>query len=147
MVYNRVKKLYFNGVVMKMKILFDETYTSPDGKRASRNIWYGDADITVEGEFGKSINLNEDFMGHLCEIIKNDLSKNAANKPTETNWYFYGSDVTQDTIGGNSIPTIMVRERSDEFITNFNISDHDFAVNIDAILLFKAAFEKRLTSH
>jgi len=96
---------------------------------------------------GKNINLSEDFMDNLCEIIKNDLSKNAANKPTETNWYIYGSGVTKDTIGNNIPPTIMVRERSDEFITNFNISDHDFSVNIDAILLFKADFEKRLASH
>ncbi|MGG0658107.1 hypothetical protein [Rummeliibacillus pycnus] len=130
-----------------MKILFDETYTSNDGKRASRNIWYGDADISIDGEYGKTINLNADFMNNLCEIIKNDLSKNAANAPTETNWYFYGSDVTKDTIGDNISPTIMVRERSDEFLTNFNISDHDFAVNIDAILLFKKDFEKRLASH
>ena len=125
-----------------MKILFDETYTSNDGKRISRNIWYGYADISVDGEYGKNINLNEDFMDNLCEIIKNDLSKNAANKPTETNWYIYGSAAIEDNIR----PTIMVRERSDEFITNFNISDHDFAVNIDAILLFKADFEKRLAS-
>ena len=62
-------------------------YTSNDGKRTSRNIWYGDADISVDGEYGKNINLNEDFMDNLCEIIKNDLSKNAANEPTETNWY------------------------------------------------------------
>jgi hypothetical protein len=132
---------------MKMKILFDETFTSADGKQASRNIWYGYADISVDGEYGKNIRLNEDFMDNLCEIIKNDLTKNAANAPTETNWYFYGSAVTQDAIGDNIRPTIMVRERSDEFITNFTISDHDFAVNIDAILLFKADFEKRLASH
>ena len=129
-----------------MKILFDETYTSNDGKRARRNIWYRDADISVDGEYGKTINLNEDFMDNLCEIIKNDLSKNEANAPTETNWCFYGTNVTQDDIGDKIRPTIMVRERSDEFITNFNISDHDFAVNIDAILLFKADFEKRLAS-
>jgi hypothetical protein len=43
-------------------------------------------------------------------------------------------------------PTIMVRERANKFITNFNISDHDFALNIDAILLFKENFEKRLAS-
>ncbi|WP_129691975.1 hypothetical protein, partial [Gottfriedia acidiceleris] len=97
-----------------MKILFDETYTSNDGKRTSRNVWYGDADLTVDGEYGKNINLNEDFMDNLCEIIKNDLSKNAANKATETNWYIYGSGVTQDAIGDNIRPTIMVRERSDE---------------------------------
>lgn len=130
-----------------MKILFDETFTSNDGKRKSRNIWYGYADISVDGMYGKSIKLTEDFMDNLCEIIKNDLSTNAVNAPTETNWYFYGSAVTQDAIGDNIRPTIMVRERSDEFITNFNISDHDFAVNIDAILLFKADFEKRLASH
>ncbi|WP_026572881.1 hypothetical protein [Bacillus sp. UNC438CL73TsuS30] len=130
-----------------MKILFDETYTSNDGKRTSRNIWYGDANLSVDGEFGKVMNLNEDFMALLCEIIKNDISKNAANKPTETNWYIYGSGVTQDAIGDNIIPTIMIREKSNEFITNFNISDHDFAVNIDAILVFKAEFEKRLASH
>ena len=130
-----------------MKILFDETFTSNDGKRKSRNIWYGYADISVDGMYGKSIKLNEDFMDNLCEIIKNDLSTNAVNVPTETNWYFYGSAVTQDAIGDNIRPTIMVRERSDEFITNFNISDHDFAVNIDAILLFKADFEKHLASH
>ncbi|MFS0862056.1 hypothetical protein [Fredinandcohnia sp. 179-A 10B2 NHS] len=130
-----------------MKILFDETFTSDDGKQSSRNIWYGYADISVESEYGRTIKLTEDFMNTLCEIIKNDLSKNAASRPTETNWYFYGSSVTQDAIGDNIRPTIMVREKSDEFITNFTISDHDFAVNIDAILSFKADFEKRLASH
>ncbi len=130
-----------------MKILFDETFTSNNGKRRSRNIWYGNTEISVDGEYGKSINLTEYFMDNLCEIIKNDLSKNEANAPTETNWYFYGRNVTADNIGDNFCPTIMVRERSNEFITNFNISDHDFAVNIDAILLFKEDFEKRLASH
>lgn len=130
-----------------MKILFDETFTSDDGKRTSRNIWYGYADISVDGEYGKNLKLDEDFMVNLCEIIKNDLSNNAANPATETNWYFYGSTVSQDAIGDKVRPTIMVREKSNEFITNFTISDHDFAVNIDAILLFKTDFEKRLASH
>jgi hypothetical protein len=129
-----------------MKILFDETYTSDDGKYSSRNIWYGYADISVDGQHGKTIKLNEDFMVQLCELVKNDLSNNTENVPTQTNWYFYGSAVTKDAIGDNIRPTIMVREKSGEFITNFNISDHDFAVNIDAILLFKADFEKRLAS-
>ena len=66
-----------------MKILFDETYTSNDGKYTSRNIWYGYADISVEDQHGKTIKLNEDFMVQLCELIKNDLSKNAANVPTQ----------------------------------------------------------------
>ena len=130
-----------------MKILFDETFTSTDGKQTSRNIWYGYAEISVDGEYGKNIELTNNLMDSLCEIIKNDLSKNTSDTPTETNWYFYGSTVTQDAIGDKIRPTIMVREKSGEFITNFNISDHDFAVNIDAILLFKQDFEKRLASH
>ncbi len=85
-------------------------------------------------------------MVELCGIIENDLSGDAANAPTETNWYFYGDAVVQDAIGDNIRSTIMVRERSGVFVTNFNISDHDFAVNIDAILSFKADFEKRLSS-
>ncbi|WP_042458770.1 hypothetical protein [Neobacillus dielmonensis] len=67
--------------------------------------------------------------------------------PTKSNWYFYGRAVTKDAIGDNIRPTIMVREKSGKFTTNFNISDHDFAVNIDAILVFKADFKKRLASH
>ena len=125
-----------------MKVLFDETFPSNDGKRTSRNIWYGYADISVDGEYGKDIRLTDDFKDHLCEIVKNDLSQN--NTSTETNWYFYGSAVTQDAIGDSIRPTIMIRERSGTFITNFNISDHDFAVNIDAILSFKDDLEKRL---
>lgn len=130
-----------------MKVLFDETYASNDGKRTSRNIWYGYADITVDGEHGKNIRLNKDLMDCLCEIVKNDLSKNDTHTPTETNWYFYGSAVTQDAIGDNVRPTIMVRERAGEFITNFNVSDHDFAVNMDPILSFKEDFEKCLKSN
>ncbi|MFD1928861.1 hypothetical protein ACFSFY_12540 [Sporosarcina siberiensis] len=130
-----------------MKILFDETHTSNDGKHSSRNIWYGYADISVDGEYGKTLELSEDFMDNLCELIKKDLSTNKADSPTETNWYFYGSTVTQDAIGDTIRPTIMVRERSNEFVTNMNISDYDFAVNMDAILLFKGNFEKRLAGH
>lgn len=130
-----------------MKILFDETYYSNDGKQASRHIWYGDADIYVDGEYGKVIGLNESLINNLCEVVKNDLLKNAAHAPSETNWYFYGSAVTQEDIGDNSRSTIMVRERSGEFTTHFNISDYEFAVNLDAILSFKADFEKRLANH
>lgn len=62
-----------------MKILFDETFTSTDGKQTSRNIWYGYAEIS----WGVCEN---NFMDNLCKIIKNDLSKNTSNTPTETNW-------------------------------------------------------------
>ena len=126
-----------------MKKLFDETYPSSDGSRKSRNIWYGYIDISVDGEFGKVTKLDDLVMDTLTEIIKNDLSmiENAAD---ETNWYFYGSEITQDAIGENIRPSIMVREKNKNFITHFNISDCDFALGIEAILSFKSKFEKRL---
>ena len=86
--------------------------------------------------YGKSIKLTEDFMDNLCEIIKNTYLRMQLMRPQKLTGISMKS-VTQDAIGADIRPTIMVRERSDEFITNFNISDHDFAVNIDDILLFK----------
>lgn len=130
-----------------MEILFDETYASEDGKKASRNIWYGYADMSVDGKYGKDLRLNENLMEDLCRIIRKNLSENTTPPPTETNWYFYGSTITQDAIGDNIRPTIMVRERAGLFVSNFNISDHDFAVNLDDILLFKTNLENRLTSN
>ena len=128
---------------MEVKKLFDETYSSNDEKQRSRNIWYGYLDISIDGEYGKVIKLDDFIMNTLCEIIKNDLLT-SDNTPDETNWYFYGSTVTQDAIGDNIRPSIMVREKNKEFIINFNISDCDFALKIDAILSFKTKFEKRL---
>lgn len=125
-----------------MEILFDETFPTNDGKRTSRNIWYGYANISVDGEYGKDIKLGDDFMDTLCQTIKKDLSSGDA--ATETNWYFYGDAIAQDAIGDSVRSTIMVRERDGEFVTNFNISDHDFALSIDAILSFKKDFERRL---
>jgi len=127
-----------------MQKLYDETYTSADGLSRSRNIWYGSADMTVKGEYAMVIKLDDDLRDMLCKTIKNDLSSDTDVPPTETNWYFYGSGVTADDIGSNILPAIMVRERENEFITNFSISDHDFALNIDRILEFKSDFENHL---
>ncbi len=119
-----------------MKIRFDEIYASNNGERSSRNIWYEDAPFSADGEYGKVIQLNEDVMVKLSNIIENDLSGVNTHPPTETNWYFYGDTVTKDAMGDGIRPSIMVREKSGKFITHFNMSDHDFAINIDAILLF-----------
>ena len=127
-----------------MNVLFDETFASNDGMRTSRNIWYGYADFSADGEYGKEIRLDQEIMDLLCDIIRDDLSGNDIHSPTETNWYFYGNAVTQDAIGDNIRPTIMVRERSGGFTVNINISDHDFAVNIDSIISFKVDFKKHL---
>ncbi|KRF10035.1 hypothetical protein ASG89_00335 [Paenibacillus sp. Soil766] len=130
-----------------MEILFDETYASEDGKKASRNIWYGYADMSVDGEYGKELNLNENLMEDLCRKIRNNLSESTTPTPTETNWYFYGNSTTQDAVGDSIRPTIMVRERAGLFVINFNMSDHNFAINLDDILVFKTNFEKRLASN
>ena len=120
-----------------MELLYDETYTSSDGKRTSRNIWYGNADMTFEGQYGKEIKLTNDLKADICNQIKNDLSNNQNKPVTETNWYFYGNGVTVDLIGSCILPAVMIRERNGEFICNISIRDHDFAVNLDTILAFK----------
>ncbi|MCL2360854.1 MAG: hypothetical protein FWC73_03445 [Defluviitaleaceae bacterium] len=125
-----------------MKVLFDETYPSKDGKETSRNLWYGYADFSAQHEYGKIITLNEDMIQSLCGIIKNDLTMASS---TETNWYFYGDYVSKDAIGDSIRPTIMIREKAGKFTVNFSISDYDFAVNIDAILEYKADLERHLT--
>ena len=135
---------YFDWRKSKMQKLYDETYTSEDGLRKSRNIWYGSADMIAKGEHAMVIKLEDDLRDMLCKTVKKDLSLNSDVQPTETNWYFYGSGITADDIGGNILPAIMIRERENEFITNFNISDHDFALNIDKILFFKIDLENHL---
>lgn len=129
-----------------MEKLFDETYTSEDGKEASRNIWYGYAEMSVDGEYEKILSLNDHLMDDFCKIIKNNLSETTTPEPTETNWYFYGSVTSKNAIGDKIRPSIMVREKDGVFVVNCNISDHDFALNIDNILTFKTDFEKRLES-
>jgi|GEM_PF-924364 len=128
-----------------MKILFDETYPSSDGSIASRNIWYGYADISVDDQYRKTIKLSEEFVINLCQIIKNDLAYKSDNPPTETNWYFYGNSTTKDAIGDLIRPTIMIREKSGGFIANFSISDYDFARNIDAIVSYRVSLEEKLS--
>lgn len=123
-----------------MEILYDETYASSDGSQTSRNIWFGYADITVDGEHSKLIMLSDEFMDELCKTTKGSFKAG----PTETNWYFYASTVTKDAIGDSIRPSIMIRERDGKYIVHFNFSDYDFALNIDAILMYKAGLEKRL---
>ena len=124
-----------------MEFLADETYTSSDGQQTSRNIWYGSADITTKGEFGMVIKLNDDLKYSLCKIISDDLNKNAGIVPTETNWYFYGSGITKESIGNNILPAIMIRKKAGEFVSNISVNDYDFSISIDAIVSFKKDFE------
>ena len=38
-----------------MEFLCEETFTSEDEKQKSRNLWYGSAGITAEGEYGTDV--------------------------------------------------------------------------------------------
>lgn len=129
-----------------MKALFDETFTTEDRSRASRNLWYGYLEMSADGEYGRDIWLTDSLLETLCETVKRDLSESKMPLPTETNWYFYGDAVTEDAIGDSIRPTLMIREKNGDFLVHINMSDHDFAVNIDAILLFQTVLQKRLGS-
>lgn len=129
-----------------MKNLGDETYDSEDGAYHSRNLWYGDVDMTVEGQWGIILKITTATIDSLYKAIKNDLSKSFDTPPTETNWYFYGRGVTVETIGENILPAIMVREKDKKFIVNISVGDHDFATNLETILACKAKLENRLAN-
>jgi hypothetical protein len=127
-----------------MEVLFDETFATPDGKDVSRNLWYGYADISVDGNFGKDIHLTDAFADEVCAFVKKDLASDVSPIPTETNWYIYGQDTAKDAIGDAIRPTIMIRERENAFVVNINISDHDFALHIDEVLAFRESLGVRL---
>ena len=91
--------------------------------------------------------LVEAYPVRISDTIINDLASHADLPPTETNWYFYGSGVNADDIGSNILPAIMIRKRENQFTTNFSISDHDFALNIDRILAFKIDLENHLKKY
>ena len=127
-----------------MEKLFDETFATEDCGIVSRNIWYGYVELYKDTEYGKEIILDENLMNVICKIIKSNLSEDKKPVPTETHWYLYGKTVTQDAIEDTIRPTIMIREKNDVLLVHCNISDHDFAVNIDKVLSFKSNLENLL---
>ena len=125
-----------------MDKLFDETFSFEDN--VSRNIWYGYIELYRDAEYGKEILLNESLLNDICEIVENNLSEDIKPIPTETNWYLYGKTVTSDAIEDSVRPNIMIREKLGIFLVHCNISDNDFAVNIDKILKFQSDLERNL---
>lgn len=127
-----------------MEKLFDETFAKEDNSIVSRNIWYGYIELYQDAEYGKEIVLDENLIGTICKIVKSNLLEDIRLLPTETNWYLYGETVTTDAIEDTIRPTIMIREKNGVFLVHCNISDHDFALNIDNILSFKSNLEHHL---
>ena len=129
-----------------MEKLFDETHTLEDNSIVSRNIWYGYVELYRDSEYGKEIILDDNLIDIISKIIKSDLSEDIKPFPTETNWYLYGKTLTRDAIDDTIRPTIMIREKKGAFLVHCNISDFDFALNIDKILSFNTALENHLVN-
>lgn len=110
----------------------------------SRNLWYGYLDLYTEGVYGKQIVLDDALIRLIAGIIKEDSSEKSDPPPTEINWYLYGKTKTEDAIGDEIRPNIMIRRRQNSVAVRCNMSDHDFAVNLDAILSFENSLEKVL---
>lgn len=126
-----------------MEKLFDETFATEEPKVINRHLWYGYLDLYIDGEDGKQIVLNDKLENFICETIQKNVQEKVKPMPTEINWYLYGKTQTTDAINDKIRPTIMVRYKNNKFLVRCNISDHDFAINIDEVL----AFEKRLEKH
>lgn len=126
-----------------MKKLYDETFTSE--KKSSRNIWYVGISLSHQGEHGALLALSEAVQECIVAKVKEDLSEDAS--ATETNWYFYDAETTEDALGEKPRSSVMVRYRSSRFLVHLNFSDHNFAVNLEPILEMKEALTKRLNAN
>lgn len=129
-----------------MDKLFDETFAKEDNSIVSRNIWYGYIELYTDGQYGKDITLDENVVEKICGIVKGDMSEKADPAPTEYNWYFYGKSQAVDAIGDSIRPTIMIRNKAGEFLVRCNISDHDFALQIDTVVSFEKNMQLRLAN-
>lgn len=94
--------------------------------------WY-QFDLLTEHEYGSIFNTKEDRMPLLLETIKKDLRQE--EKQEAIYWYF-----------GKEIEDIkmMIRYKEGEFIIQINLKDFDFALNIDAIILWKEKLQGKL---
>ena len=116
-----------------MKKLFDETheYGTDDYRRT---LWYGYFDKLFDIE----------SIDQYVQLIKNTEPEPLQKTITETHWIFYGAKPEEDAIGDKVRPTVMVRKKSGVFLVNCNLSDCDFAANLDTIYMFKKELEKKL---
>lgn len=125
-----------------MERLFDETFGTEDKSIVSRNLWYGYVELYIEAEYGKQIVLDDELKDTIHQIVKSDISEDTA--PTEINWYLYGRTKTTDAIEDSIRPTVMIRYKERDFLVRCNISDHDFAMNVDTVVSFENSLKKIL---
>lgn len=117
-----------------MKKLFDETHESE--ARYYRTVWYG----YVEGD------LDAALQETIVSTVQTDLAQKSENAPTATHWVFYGGATSKDAIGDTVRPTLMIRYRDGEFVSNYSMSDFDFVIAFDMIMAFKEKLDKQLNA-
>ena len=125
-----------------MKILFDETYAQ-EGV-SSRNIWYGYMEVAKPVEYGTVLNLTKNTLTDILTTVTNDIKK-VAPEPTETNWYLYCDMVTKDATDENVRPSLMIKKVGAKFTTHINMSDMEFATNLDHVTDFMNKLNEKLT--
>lgn len=105
-----------------MEKLFDET--NEFESKYYRTVWYG----YFNNEF------NEEFVKELAGVIKNDMVlNNEADTVEATQWIFYSGSVSEDAIGDKVRSSLMVRNKNNNFIVHYNMSDFEFAAFYDII--------------
>ena len=122
-----------------MEKIYDETFKH--GKQASRNIWYKDCKFTKKSSYGVNIDLKKEYQKNILQEIKKVLSQSTEN--TSFLFYFYARDISEDALGENIRPSIMIRTSFDrkDVDVQVNMSDYDFASNLDNILREKQDLE------
>lgn len=123
-----------------MKQLFDETYEAEG--QTSRNLWYSEVALTQTSDFGPVINLSNQVQDEIITKIKETLAEKTA---TENNFYFYDVQTNQDALEEQIRMSLMIREKSGEFVVRFNMTDHNFAINLDTTLDSENQLTKKLT--
>lgn len=124
-----------------MKKIFDERFEA-EGK-TSRNIWYSELPLTEMGEFGPVINLSSQVQEEIAELVNQTISE---TESTENNFYFYDSETNQDALDEPIRISLMIREKNGQFIVHFNMTDHNFAVNLDSTLETQKSLADKLSS-
>lgn len=124
-----------------MKKIFDETYES-DGV-TSRNVWVSELPLLKKIEYGKIVDLNDpEKQDSILSVIKEVLAEE--DSADEYNFYFYSDQTTKDALDENIRPSLMVQISEGRVFSHINMSDYDFAVNLQNLLDASMNLEEKI---
>lgn len=123
-----------------MEKIYDEVFTS--GAQKIRHIWYKDLDLSVTEGYGKITVLSD---GLIEEIVKTIEVITSEEDNDEYYFYFYRKDTAQDALEEMVRPTLFIRKKDEQIKVHFNVSDYEFAKNMDKIESYEQALIKSLT--